>query len=75
MSPASRVKLEARCHTYEDALKLQAILSDLVSDSELAGQHIDECEILYVNPLKLDGPDNEKIAKAIYDEIENLIAK
>jgi len=70
--PRLMVKLEARCHTYKDALKLQSILSDLVSNNDLAGEHIEECEILYVNPLELDGPDNEKIAKKLYDEIEDL---
>ena len=65
--PKLIVTLKARCHTYSDALKLQAMLSDFVSNNELAGEHIDECEILYVMPL-----ESEEIAKNLYDEIENL---
>ena len=65
--PKLIVKLEARCHTYEDALKLQAMLSDFVSNNELAGEHIDECEILYVMPLEC-----EEITKRLYEEIEKI---
>ena len=65
--PKLIVKLEARCHTYEDALKLQAMLSDFVGNNLLAGEHISECEIHYVMPL-----ESEEIAKRLYDEIENL---
>jgi len=71
--PRLIVKLEARCHTYEDALKLQSMLADFVSNNELAGEHIDECEILYVNPITDRPAQNaEKIAKKIYDSIEDL---
>jgi len=71
--PRLTVKLEAICHTYEDALKLQAMLSDFVSNNELAGEHIVQCEIHYVNPI-LDRPTQnaEEIAKRLYDEIEDL---
>ena len=65
--PKLIVKLEARCHTYEDALKLQAMLSDFVGNNQLAGEHIEECEILYVMPL-----ESEEIAKRLYEEIENI---
>ena len=65
--PKLIVKLEARCHTYEDALKLQAMLSDFVSNDLLAGEHIEECEIHYVVPL-----ESEEIAKRLYDAIEDL---
>lgn len=70
--PKLIVKLEARCHSYEDALKLQSMLSDFVSCNELAGEHIDECEIFYVMPLEMDGPTNEEIAERLYEEIENI---
>ena len=65
--PKLIVKLEARCHTYEDALKLQAMLSDFVGNNELAGEHISECEIHYVVPLEC-----EKIAKRLYEAFEDL---
>ena len=71
--PKLIVKLEARCHTYEDALKLQAMLSDFVSNNELAGEHIDECEILYVMPLEIEHT-TEEIVKKLYEEIENIEA-
>ena len=65
--PKLIVKLEARCHTYSDALKLQAMLSDFISNDQLAGEHISECEIFYVVPLEC-----EEVAKRLYNEIENL---
>ena len=69
--PKLIVKLEARCHTYEDALKLQAMLSDFVSNNELAGEHIDECEILYVMPLETE-QTTEEVVKKLYNDIEDL---
>ena len=69
--PKLIVKLEARCHSYEDALKLQSMLSDFVSCNQLAGEHIDECEILYVMPLET-GQTTEEVVKKLYNEIEDL---
>ena len=69
--PKLIVKLEARCHTYSDALKLQAMLSDFVSNNELAGEHISECEIFYVVPLEIE-QTTEEVVKKLYNEIEDL---
>ena len=69
--PKLIIKLEARCHTYEDALKLQSMLADLVSNNDLAGEYIEECSIFYINPLNHDVLTNEKII-TVHDEIEEL---
>ena len=49
-----KVTLEAECHTYEDALQLQAMLTDFVTNEKLAGEHISYAEIDYVEPKKLN---------------------
>ena len=71
--PKLIVKLEARCHTYSDALKLQAMLSDFISNDQLAGEHISECEIFYVMPLEIE-QTTEEIVEKLYEEIENIEA-
>ena len=69
--PKLIVRLEARCHSYEDALRLQAMLSDFVSNDLLAGEHIEECEIHYVMPLEIEHT-TEEVVKKLYNEIEDL---
>ena len=69
--PKLIVTLKARCHTYSDALKLQAMLSDFVGSNDLAGEHIEECEILYVMPLEIEHT-TEEVVKKLYNEIEDL---
>ena len=48
------VTLEAECHTYEDALELQSMLTDFITNEKLAGEHISYAEIDYVEPEKFN---------------------
>ena len=48
------VTLEAHCKTYADALKLQAMISDFITNEELAGEHIQYAEIHYVDPQDIE---------------------
>ena len=48
------VKLEAKCHTHKQALELESILSDLISNNDLAGELVSECHISYTSKEELD---------------------
>ena len=49
MNNPKTVILEADCHSHDDALKLQSILTDLIMNNDLAGEHVDQALIRYVS--------------------------
>ena len=51
--PKLIVTLEARCYSWEHALKLQELLGEIVSNNDLAGKHLEECTIHYVDPSEV----------------------
>lgn len=54
--PKLIVTLEARCYSWEDALKFQDMLQDIITKKEFAGDWVDECSICYVDPSEVDEP-------------------
>ena len=48
------VSLEARCYTHKQALELESMLTDLISNNDLAGELVSEAHISYTSKEELE---------------------
>ena len=67
------VTLEAECHTYEDALELQSMLTDFITNEKLAGEHISYAEIDYVEPEKFNVKQKKIVDEFQYEQYNRLV--